>query len=94
MIPTKIRIGNGRGYVLATDMSPQMLSIAKQRASSLDLQQVIEFMDGDAETISLPASTFDAVLCRWELELIGRYSNRTALHWIIVNRFSLVITQH
>jgi ubiquinone/menaquinone biosynthesis C-methylase UbiE len=63
----KIRIGNGRGYVLATDMSPQMLSIARQRASSLDLQQVIEFMDGDAETISLPASTFDAVLCRWGL---------------------------
>jgi ubiquinone/menaquinone biosynthesis C-methylase UbiE len=62
----KIRIGNGRGHVLATGMSPQMLSIAKQRASSLDLQQAIEFSDGDAETISLPASTFDAVLCRWE----------------------------
>jgi ubiquinone/menaquinone biosynthesis C-methylase UbiE len=63
----KIRIGNGRGHVLATDMSPQMLSIAKQRASSLGLQDVIEFREGDAETISLPASTFDAVLCRWGL---------------------------
>ena len=60
----KIRNGNGRGQVLATDMSQQMLSIAKQRASSLDLEQVIEFRDGDAETISLPFSTFDAVLCR------------------------------
>jgi len=63
----KIRIGNGRGHVLATNMSPQMLSIAKQRASSLGLQDVIEFREGDAETISLPASTFDAVLCRWGL---------------------------
>jgi enediyne biosynthesis protein CalE5 len=44
-----------------------MLSIAKQRDSSLDLQQVIEFTDGAAESISLPASTFDAVLCRWVL---------------------------
>jgi ubiquinone/menaquinone biosynthesis C-methylase UbiE len=41
----KIRTGNGRGHVLAMDMSPQMLSIAKQRASSLDLVQVIEFRD-------------------------------------------------
>ena len=60
----KIRNGNGRGQVLATDMSQQMLSIAKQRASSLDLEQMIEFRDGDAETISLPSSMFDAVLCR------------------------------
>jgi ubiquinone/menaquinone biosynthesis C-methylase UbiE len=64
---TKIRNGNGCGHVLATDMSSQMLSIAKQRASSLGLQDLIEFREGDAETISLPASTFDAVLCRWGL---------------------------
>ena len=38
----KIRNGNGRGHVLATDMSSQMLSIAKQRTSSLGLQDVIE----------------------------------------------------
>ena len=63
----KIRDDNGRGHVLATDMSSQMLSIARQRASSLGLQDVIEFRKGDADTISLPASTFDAVLCRWGL---------------------------
>jgi ubiquinone/menaquinone biosynthesis C-methylase UbiE len=28
---------------------------------------MIEFKEGDAETISLPASAFDAVLCRWGL---------------------------
>lgn len=53
--------------MLATDISPQMLSIARQRAASLGLQDVIEFKEGDAETITLPDSAFDAVLCRWGL---------------------------
>jgi SAM-dependent methyltransferase len=44
-----------------------MLSIAKQRAISLGLQDVIEFKEGDSETIDLPNSTFNAVLCRWGL---------------------------
>lgn len=61
------KIGGGNGHVLATDISPQMLSIARQRAASLGLQDVIEFKEGDAETISLPDSAFDAVLCRWGL---------------------------
>lgn len=60
------KVGNG-GHVLATDISPQMLSIAKQRAISLGLQDVIEFKEGDSETIDLPNSTFNAVLCRWGL---------------------------
>jgi enediyne biosynthesis protein CalE5 len=57
------RVGSD-GRVLATDISPQMLSIAKQRAISLGLQNVIEFKEGDIETIDLPASTFDVALCR------------------------------
>jgi SAM-dependent methyltransferase len=44
-----------------------MLSVAIQRAISMDLQNMIEFKEGDAETIELPSSTFDAVLCRWGL---------------------------
>jgi ubiquinone/menaquinone biosynthesis C-methylase UbiE len=60
------QIGNN-GHILATDISPQMLSVAKQRAISLGLQNVIEFKEGDTETIDLPSSTFDAVLCRWGL---------------------------
>jgi ubiquinone/menaquinone biosynthesis C-methylase UbiE len=60
------QVGN-RGHVLATDISSQMLSIAKQRAISLGLQQVIEFKEGDAETIDLSTSTFDAALCRFGL---------------------------
>ncbi len=61
------KVGSGNGHVLATDISLQMLSIARQRAASLGLQDVIEFKEGDAETISLPDSAFDAVLCRWGL---------------------------
>ena len=53
------------GHVLATDISPQMLSVAKQRAISLGLQNLIEFKEGDIETIDLPSSTFNAVLCRF-----------------------------
>jgi ubiquinone/menaquinone biosynthesis C-methylase UbiE len=55
------------GHLLATDISPHMLSFAKQRAISLGLQDVIEFKEGDAETIDLTPSTFDAALCRWGL---------------------------
>ncbi len=44
-----------------------MLSVAKQRAISLDLQDVIEFKEGDTETIDLPALSFDAALCRFGL---------------------------
>ena len=49
------QVGNS-GHVLAIDISSQMLSIAKQRAISLGLQQVIEFKEGDAEIIDLSAS--------------------------------------
>jgi SAM-dependent methyltransferase len=63
------RVGSG-GHVLATDISPQMLAVAKQRAISLGLQNVIEFKEGDIETIDLPSSAFDAVLCRWGLMLL------------------------
>jgi ubiquinone/menaquinone biosynthesis C-methylase UbiE len=55
------------GHILAIDISPKMLSIAKQRAISLGLQNVIEFKEGDMETIDLSSTTFDAVLCRFGL---------------------------
>ena len=59
------QIGNS-GHILAIDISPQMLSVARQRAISLGLQNVIEFKAGDIETINLPSATFDAVLCRFD----------------------------
>lgn len=60
------QVGN-TGHILAIDISPQMLSFAKERAITLGLQEVVEFKEGDAETIDLPSSTFDAALCRWGL---------------------------
>ena len=60
------QIGNS-SHILAIDISPQMLSVAKQRAISLGLQNVIEFKEGGIETIDLPSATFDAVLCRFGL---------------------------
>lgn len=71
------RIGNNGGHVLAIDISPQMISIAKQRARSLGLQDLIEFREGDIETIDLPESNFDAALCRFGLMFLP--SLRTAL---------------
>lgn len=62
------------GYVLATDISPQMLAIAKERTVSLGLQNIVEFKEVDAEKIldlqqlqQQPLSPFAAVLCRWGL---------------------------
>jgi enediyne biosynthesis protein CalE5 len=55
------------GNVLAIDISSQMLSFAKERAITSGLQDIVEFKEGDAETIDLPSSTFDAALCRWGL---------------------------
>ncbi|HKG71587.1 MAG TPA: methyltransferase domain-containing protein [Nitrososphaeraceae archaeon] len=63
------------GYVLATNISPQMLAIAKERTLSLGLQNIVEFKEVDAEKIldlqqqqqQQPLSPFAAVLCRWGL---------------------------
>ena len=60
------QVGNS-GHVLAIDISSQMLSIAKQRTVSLGLHDIMEFKEGDTETIDLPTLTFDAALCRFGL---------------------------
>jgi ubiquinone/menaquinone biosynthesis C-methylase UbiE len=59
------------GHVLATDISLLMLSIAKQRAISENLQDIIDFKEGDAETIDLPQSNFDVALCRLGLMFLN-----------------------
>ena len=57
------------GKVLAIDISSQMLLIAKTRAKSLGMDDIIEFRESDGEKIDLPDSTakFDAILSRWGL---------------------------
>lgn len=59
-------VGN-TGQVLATDISSEMLSIAKQRAINAGFQHAIVFKQGDTGTMELPNSTFDAALCRFGL---------------------------
>jgi ubiquinone/menaquinone biosynthesis C-methylase UbiE len=55
------------GKVVATDISPQMIAIAKSRAESLGLENIMEFRESDAEKLDLPKSSFNAVLSRWGL---------------------------
>jgi ubiquinone/menaquinone biosynthesis C-methylase UbiE len=45
------------GKVVATDISPQMLAIAKTRAESLGLDSVIEFREIDGEKLDLPETS-------------------------------------
>ena len=54
------------GQVVATDQSPQMLDIGRQRADALGVQN-LEFQELDAEGLDFPDGSFDAVLCRWGL---------------------------
>jgi ubiquinone/menaquinone biosynthesis C-methylase UbiE len=57
------------GKVVATDISPQMLAIAKTRAKFLGLDGIMEFKESDAEKLDLldPRARFDAILSRWGL---------------------------
>ena len=41
------------GYVLATDISRQMLSVAKESVALLRLQDIIEFKESDADNLDL-----------------------------------------
>ena len=54
------------GRVVATDLSSQMLDIARERATTLGLTNV-EFIEADAERLDFPDGSFDAILCRWGL---------------------------
>jgi ubiquinone/menaquinone biosynthesis C-methylase UbiE len=66
------KIGDS-GYLLATDISPEMLAIGRERARHEGLNN-IEFKEGDAATLVLPSSTFDAALCRWGLMFLPSLS--------------------
>lgn len=52
------------GHVVATDLSPHMLAIARERAAAAGLTN-IEFLETDAERLELGDRRFDAVLWRW-----------------------------
>jgi enediyne biosynthesis protein CalE5 len=56
-----------RGKVVATDLSPAMLAIAKNRAEENGLANIIEFKEGDAESLQLSSQHYDAIICRFGL---------------------------
>ena len=61
-ITTAKKVGPG-GYVLATDISPNILEYAKQMADEAGFQN-IETAVMDGENLQLEADTFDAVISR------------------------------
>ena len=66
---TAAKVVGTDGHVLAADISRQMLAIAKERATLLRLQDIIEFRENDAENLDLANLSFDAALCRLGLML-------------------------
>ena len=73
------KLMGSQGHVLATDISPRMLAIAKQRAAALGLQDKVEFRESDAELLELSRSSFNAVLCRWGLMYFPHLETTLAL---------------
>ncbi len=52
------------GFVLATDMAPEMLEIARENAEAQGITNV-EFRLVDGEELDVEPNSFDAVTCRW-----------------------------
>jgi SAM-dependent methyltransferase len=63
---TAARAVGPAGRVVAVDMSPGMLAIARQRIDAAGLKNV-ELVESDAESLRLDAQSFDAALSRWGL---------------------------
>src|SRR5215213_7763822 len=61
------RIVQPTGYVLAVDLSQQRLVTERRRAKEQGLENLIEFIESDVETIEFPSSRFNAIMSRWGL---------------------------
>jgi len=62
-IPAAQMVGPA-GFVLATDMAPEMIDVAREKASAEGVSN-IEFRLVDGEQLDVPPESFDAVTCRW-----------------------------
>ena len=63
---TAAQVVGSSGSVVGIDQAPPMLVAARERAVAAGLSNVT-FLEGDAQTLDLPAQSFDAVLSRWGL---------------------------
>jgi enediyne biosynthesis protein CalE5 len=83
------------GKVVATDISPKILAIAKTRAKSLGLDAIMEFRESDGEKLDLlePRARFDAILSRWGLMFLPNLDSALArTREILVTDGSLSVT--
>ncbi len=63
------RIGPA-GSAVATDLSPEMLALTRDRVAALGFTNVA-FHETSGETLNIPETGFDAALCRWGLMLMA-----------------------
>jgi enediyne biosynthesis protein CalE5 len=61
---TAARRAGPEGRVVATDISAEMLTFARERAAAAGLDNV-EFMKADASSLDFPHESFDAAVSRW-----------------------------
>jgi ubiquinone/menaquinone biosynthesis C-methylase UbiE len=66
---TAARAVGPEGSVLATDLAPEMMEVARERASADGVANV-EFREMDAEKLDLAPQSFDAAVSRWGLMLM------------------------
>lgn len=59
------------GRLITTDFSPEMLTVAQERAAELGITERVRFKQVDAESIDLDAASVDGVLCRWGYMLMA-----------------------
>jgi ubiquinone/menaquinone biosynthesis C-methylase UbiE len=62
-------LGNGGGRLVSTDLSPDMVEAARQRAAELGIRGA-DFRVLDAQAMDLPDASFDGVICRWGFMLM------------------------
>ncbi len=58
------------GLVVATDQSPAMLELARERAAALRIGNM-KFVVTSAEQLEVEERDFDAAVCRWGLMFVG-----------------------
>ncbi|EPC00073.1 hypothetical protein L861_07865 [Litchfieldella anticariensis FP35 = DSM 16096] len=63
------RVGSS-GVVVATDLSPEMIALARERVAKTGMSNV-SFYACNGEVLEIPETGFDAALCRWGLMLMA-----------------------
>jgi enediyne biosynthesis protein CalE5 len=66
---TAARKVGASGQVVATDMSPAMLALARERAASLGITN-LKLVETGAEAIAVDERDFNAAVCRWGLMFV------------------------